>query len=72
MKVGDLVCQFEITAELLISLGFSPVNGGFMLNGVFVWQAAGSWRAQISGLNRVLRSRGDFLALVQLTETELV
>lgn len=65
------MCCFEITAELLISLGFTPDSGGFMLNGIFVWPADGAWRAQISNLNRVIKSRADFLALVTLADTEL-
>lgn len=62
---------FEITAEMLVSLGFVSDSGGFMLNGIFIWNESGSWRAQISGLNRVIRSRSDFLALMVLSETEV-
>ena len=72
MNGGDPVSCFEITAELLISLGFTPDSGGYMLNGEFVWHEAGTWRHGSSGLPRVIKSNADLLAVVELAETEIV
>lgn len=72
MNGGDLVCCFEITAELLISLGFIPDSGGYTLNKVHIWKQSGTWRAGVSGLHRIIKTRADFLAFVQISETEIV